>query len=96
MVFGLEGTSYYLNHTNRDIASAKINSEQALNSVNQDFMVEEIRLALIPKGNDKEVLTYEISGENQDGYYFVYINATNGQEEQIFKVIDTEQGQLLI
>lgn len=96
VVFGLEGTSYYLNHTNRDIASAKINSEQALNSVNQDFMVEEIRLALIPKGNDKEVLTYEISGENQDGYYFVYINATNGQEEQIFKVIDTEQGQLLI
>ena len=69
---------------------------RAEHHLNQDFVVEEVRLALIPKGNDKEVLTHEISGENQDGLYFVYINATTGQEEQIFKVIDTEQGQLLI
>ena len=34
--------------------------------------------------------------KNKDGYYFVYINATNGKEEQIFMVVDTEQGELLI
>ena len=96
IVFGLEGTNYYLNHTQREIANATLSAEQALNKVSENLQVEQVRLALIPKGNDKEVLTYEISGENNDGYYFVYINATNGKEEQIFMVVDTEQGELLI
>ena len=96
IVFGLEASNYYLNHTKREIASTTLSAEQALNKVNESLEIEQVRLALIPKGNDKEVLTYEISGENNDGYYFVYINATNGKEEQIFMVVDTEQGELLI
>ena len=95
VVTGIEATNYYLNHTKRDIKSAKISSSEALEKINADLNVESIRLALIPKGS-KEVLTYEVCGRMQGETYFVYVSAESGLEEQIFKVVTTSQGNLLI
>jgi len=95
-VLGMEATNYYLNHTNRDIANVKLSKQKAIENVGANLEVDSVRLALIPKGNYKEVLTYEIYGESQDGAYYVYVNANNGEEEQIFKVVSTSQGDLLI
>jgi len=96
VVFGMEANNYYLNHTERDFCQPKLSKAQAVARASQDMQVEGARLALIPKANDKEVLTYEISGEMDGDKYFVYINACSGHEEQIFKVISTNQGNLLI
>ncbi len=96
VVFGMEATNYYLNHTSRDILAPSLSKAQALAKVNGSVNVTDVRLALIPKGNDKEVLTYEIAGEMEGDRYFVYINAKSGHEEQIFKVINTNEGSLLI
>ncbi len=95
-VFGMEATNYYLNHTNRDIQTAKISKDKAVKSISSSLDVQSVRLAIIPKGNSSEVLTYEVYGECEDGKYFVYVNAENGEEEQIFKVVTTSQGELLI
>ncbi len=96
VVFGMEATNYYLNHTDRNITEPSLSKSQALAKVNGSVDVSGVRLALIPKGNDKEVLTYEIAGEMDGDKYFVYINAKTGYEEQIFKVINTNEGSLLI
>ena len=50
----------------------------------------------MPYGETREVLTYEISGEYAGATYYVYIDATDGKEIQIFRVIETTEGQLLI
>ena len=96
VVFGMEATNYYLNHTQREISKPSITRAEAKKAVNAQMEIESVRLALIPKGNDKEVLTYEVAGEVDGQKYFVYINASNAMEEQIFKVVQTNQGNLLI
>ena len=96
VVFGMEATHYYLNHTQREIANPTLSKAQAKLKVTDQMEIDGVRLALIPKGNDKEVLTYEISGEIDGEQYYIYINARSGAEEQMFKVVSTEQGNLLI
>lgn len=97
-VFGLEAKGYYLNHTLRDIESAKISRETAIEKAGDNISidVESARLALIPYGNSSEVLTYELSGEHNGATYFVYIDASTAREVEIFKVIETNDGNLLI
>lgn len=96
VVFGMEATNYYLNHTQREIAKPTLTKAQAKEAVNAQMEIESVRLALIPKGNDKEILTYEVAGEVDGQQYFIYINARTGQEEQIFKVVQTNEGNLLV
>jgi len=45
---------------------------------------------------ETEKLCYEFKGEYEGLSYIVYINAETLYEEQIFKIIDSENGQLVI
>ena len=65
-------------------------------AISKDIEIETSRLALIPLNSGKEVLAYEFSGNGSDGSYFVYINAVTGKEVQIFKVVSTDDGELLL
>ena len=42
-----------------------------------------------------EVLAYEFDCEYLGERYFVYINAFNGEEERVMKVVSTEEGALI-
>ncbi|WDC84996.1 hypothetical protein PL321_05505 [Caloramator sp. mosi_1] len=44
----------------------------------------------------KEVLCYEFFGEYNGEKFFIYINAQDGTEERILKLIDTPNGELTI
>ena len=91
-VVGADCTHYIFNHKPRTIARPSVTQEQA-SSVLSIPAVSEGRLALIPLRGDREVLTYEFECE-QDGTYFVYIDAMTGKEVNILYVIsDTETGQ---
>lgn len=96
MVIGLEATSYYTNHTVRSISSPKIASTEASKKVSTDISIESSRLCVIPIGNSSEKLCYEFSGRYNNNLYFVYIDATNGRQVEMFKVIDSTDGELLI
>ena len=96
VVFGMEATNYYLNHTDRKIERPTLTKAEAKQRVCSQMQIESVRLALIPKGNYSEVLTYEVAGEVDGEQYYVYINARSGAEEQIFKVVQTGEGSLLI
>ena len=94
-VIGVDATHYAFNHRPRQIASPAISVETAKESLSIPA-VGEGRLALIPLRGKREVLTYEFECE-QDGTYFVYIDAMTGKEANILYVIsDTDTGQRTI
>lgn len=95
IVCSMEAKSYYLNHVNRDIEKATINEAQAKENVSNKIEVETSRLAVIPK-NDSEVLAYEFTGKYNDETYYVYISAKTGKEIDIFKVVKTTEGNLIV
>ena len=95
-VIGFEGSSYYKNHTERTIENPTISQEEARKKVHGGIEIESVRLAVIPKGEKSETLCYEFSGEKENETYFVYINAETGAQEEMFKVIDTDEGTLLM
>ena len=95
-VSGMEGKTYYSNHTDRTLEKVLISLNSATEKVSQEIKIETSRLAIIPKGHNKEVLAYEFSGKRNDDLYYIYIDAVTGKEVNIFKVIETTEGVLLM
>lgn len=96
MVIGLEASSYYTNHTDRVIGSPTLSEKQAGAKVSDNIGIVTCRLALVPVGTKQEKLCYEFSGEYEGSTYYVYIDATNGRQVEMFKVIESTEGTLLI
>ena len=95
-VSGMEGKTYYSNHTDRKVEKPSISLNSATEKVSQEIKIETSRLAIIPKGQNKEVLAYEFSGKRNNDLYYIYIDAITGKEVNIFKVIETTEGVLLM
>ena len=73
-----------------------ITVEKAEKKLSVNLTVKTSRLAYIPLESGKEKLAYEFWGEAEDGEYYVYVDAKTGRELQIFKVISTDEGTLLL
>lgn len=93
-ITGIESQSYLTAHHNRDIPKVNISVNQAKSKVNKRLKIRNIRLTLIPMEASKEVLCYEFYCDYNGEKYFVYIDAKNGSEERILKVINTSNGEL--
>lgn len=96
MVIGMEASSYYLNHMQRSIGTPTISKSTAKSKLSLDLEVKTCRLSLVPVGNSSEKLCYEFSGEMDGATYYVYIDANNGRQVQMFKVIESSKGTLLM
>lgn len=95
-VCGMDARNYYANHRERTLSLPQLTREQAQERLNTAIQVEKISLALIPLTGETEVLCYECKGTLGEDFYIVYINAITGEEEQIFQVIDSENGDLVV
>lgn len=94
-VMGVDCTHYAFNHKARTLPAPAISLQQAKDALSIQS-VSDGRLALIPLRGNREVLTYEFECEN-DGTYFVYIDAMTGREANILYVVsDDETGQRTI
>lgn len=93
-IVGFDALNYYMSHTARSNLEPKITKSQAEDKVSLNLDIKQSRLAVIPLPGGKEVLTYEFMGEYSGNTYYVYINAENGNEEQILQVIETDEGKL--
>ena len=69
--------------------------EEAMDKVYGEIEVESSRLAIIPYGS-KEKLAYEFYGNSNGDNYYIYIDTKTGKELEIFKVIKTTEGTLLM
>lgn len=96
LVSAVEANTYYLNHDEeRTLGDAKISREEAERLVGGTIDVASVRLALVPAGKE-EKLAYEVFGTESGSQYFVYIDAATGKEIEIFKVIESTEGTLII
>lgn len=95
IVTGMEGLAYVLNHTQRELGSAKISKSDAKAVLNGGFVAEGSRLCLIPVDGG-EVLCYEFYGTYGGNDYYIYVDAATGNEVEVFTVIGTAQGKALM
>ena len=76
--------------------SLRLTEEEAGTYVSGELQVEHTDLAFIPLTQQTEVLCYEFKATKDDTFYIVYINALTGEEEQIFQVINSAEGDLVV
>ncbi|HUW64480.1 MAG TPA: germination protein YpeB [Spirochaetia bacterium] len=95
-VVGFEGTSNLFHSQVKPANKVVLTAQQAGNLVKNTVAVGPGTLSIIPDGRGGELYAYEFSGRQDGDTYLVYINAQNGNEEQILRVADTPNGQLTI
>ena len=95
-IVGYCATGYIMNHTERDIKLPKISQQLAQQSVSKNLKVQSCRTALIPTAGKNEVLAYEFTCTAGNETVLVYINCETGLEEQIFIVLSSDNGMLVV
>ncbi|KUK40869.1 MAG: putative membrane protein [Clostridia bacterium 62_21] len=95
-VVGFEAQGYYMEHHARRIPKPALTQAEAQKRLSPRLRVEKGRLALIPTDGGRELLAYEFRARLDRDTYLVYINAANGREEKILKLVPTANGTLTI
>lgn len=96
-VIGMDARNYWMSHVERNIPTEGLVSEdEAKGMLSSNLEVKSVRLALIPLTVNTEKLCYEFKGVYRETSYIVYINAQDLTEEQVFKIIDSDSGQLVL
>lgn len=94
-IIGAECSGYLMSHYQRTLPEAVVSREHARGTINPRIdSLSGGELALIPTGISDETLAYEFYGKLGEDTYLIYINAVNGQEENIIKLIETPGGTL--
>lgn len=95
-VTGMEASPYYMNHTERKLPAAQLSAKEAAKKISPSLTVLGTRLAYIPKSANTECLAYEFKAEMNGERYYVYIDAVTGRQAEMFRVIDTDDGTMLL
>lgn len=93
---GLEAKNYCLNHCKERNTSLTMNRAAVPTLVDDRLDIVSVRGALIPLENGEERLCYEAAAKYNDLYYFVYLDAVNGETVKIMRTVDSAQGNLVM
>ena len=93
-ILGMETTGYLNSHQQRDVSNIKIAKDKAKEKLNKTLEIQSEGLAVIPTEWQTEILCYEFKGKVDDTEFLVYINAENGNEEDILIITNTPNGTL--
>ena len=93
-VVGAEALNFLANRGSHELYTATRTVEQARSAIKSLSSVGYTRLALIPKGT-KTILCREFTCEKNGYTYIVYVGANDLKEYDVFRVVDTDQGQML-
>lgn len=96
MIVGWEAKSWAYNHTERKNLTAKISESTARFAVTTDMDIRASRLCVIPNEYVGETLCYEFLCVQDGATYYVYVDATSGKQVNLLKVIETDDGNLLM
>jgi len=93
-VVGTETSGYLMSHRQRTLPEAAVSRQHALAVINPRLKVSGGDLVLIPVGVSDEKLAYEFHGKLGEDSYLIYVNAVDGREENVLKIIETPGGTL--
>lgn len=92
-----DATGYIKSHTKRTIPTAAVPEESAKSKVPSDLNIVNINKTIIPSAGKNEVLCYEFECEDADAQRFlIYVNATTGEQEKIFILLQDDNGTLTL
>ena len=94
-IIGIESAGYCNHHTTRSYR-ASISKQSASKNLSDLLHVNTCTLAVIPDGQNGEKLCFEFACEKDGLDYFVYIDAMTGQTRQILRVVNNDQGSLVM
>jgi len=89
-IIGLDARNYLFSHVERNLGEPSIPLEEAEAKVSPKLEIGSRELALIPITPQTEKLCYEFKCTMGEDSYIIYINAEDGSEEQVFRIIDSE------
>lgn len=92
-VVGIEARSYWRNHIPRKLQTPLLTETEARASLSGDVEVESYRLCLLPFGG-QERLCWQFTVTQGDETYISYIDAMNGNELLLEKVMQLEFGSV--
>lgn len=95
-VIGLDARNYLFSHVERRLEEPALPLEEAEAKLSPKLEIASREMALIPLTPQTEKLCYEFKCTLGEDSYIIYINAQDGSEEQVFRIIDSEDGTLVI
>lgn len=95
-IVGYCATGYLMSHTDRGELSPKISESTAQSVLSDELKLRSVKKALIPTSGYDEVLTYEFTCEAGNETLLVYINCETALEEQMYIVMKSDDGVLVM
>ena len=95
-VVGMDARNYLFSHVDRRLQAPAISAYEAEARVSPQLEIQSQALALIPLTPETERLCYEFKCTMGGDSYILYIDALDGSEAQVFRIIDSEDGTLVI
>lgn len=90
-VVGMEARAYLINHRDWDVGFGAVSQQEAQEAVDPSLHVVTAGKALVMKG-DKYYLCHELLCERDGRRYYVYIDSNSGNEVELFKVVEADEG----
>ena len=94
-IIGFEAVNYALNNVDREFESV-ISLEEAEQKLGFDYEVISSSKTIIKLDDGKEISAYEFYVERIDGFYFYYINSSNGEIAKVMKLVSVKDSNKLI
>lgn len=95
-VVGFESKSWAYNHTERTDLTATITEEIAKKSISSDMDIRTTKICIAPNEFIGETLCYEFMCVQDGATYYIYVDAKSGKQINLLKVIETDDGNLLM
>lgn len=95
-VVGYDATPYFTNHTSRELSKGILTLSDGKGKVPSNFEIVMARYVLSPLDYNREVVCVEVEADYKNDTYYFFFNAQNGELEDVQKVIETDNGNLLM
>lgn len=96
LVVGLEGMTYAYNHVERELVKPTISTEQATKAVTPELDVQKTTLCIIPNEYVGETFAYEMQATKNGMQFYAYVDAMTGELIRVMRVVETDDGNLLM
>lgn len=94
-ITSIDAHGYLINHSEREIADEILSEEEVLEKISKDLEIMSCTRVVIPKDTGKEVYCYELHCVAESGQeVLIYIDAVNGDEEDILILLYSDDGTL--
>ncbi len=95
-VTGFEAMTYAYNHIERTIPKTVVTKTDAERAVQPELVVQKTTLCIIPNDYVGETLAWELQAVSNGNQFYAYVDAETGQLIRILKVVETDDGSLLM